>query len=160
MSRGGAPSGEFSALERRVLDVIQQRFPVAHAPYAEIARVLGGVAEQEVHACVCRLVERGAVRRIGAVFDTRRLGFASTLAALKVPVERIDDVARFVCALPGVSHCYRRAHDYNLWFTLAAPSQAGLDTLLREISAQTGIDPVLSLPVTRTFKINVNFRMA
>lgn len=159
MTADGAAPREFSALERAVLDIVQQHFPVTHAPFAHIAQAIGGTTEEEVHACVRRLAERGVIRRIGAVFDTRRLGFASTLAAIRVPEERIDEAAAIVCALPGVSHCYRRAHEYNLWFTLAAPSCEELQTLLDDIAQRTRTAGLLNLPVTRTFKINVNFRM-
>lgn len=154
------PLQEFSELERRVLNLIQDGFPQCHAPYAEMARRLGGgVGEQQVWACVQELVERKVIRRLGAVFDTRNLGFVSTLVAMRVPDERIDAVGEIISAYNGVSHNYRRDGEYNLWFTLAAPSQEQLELTLREICRRTQIEDVLNLPTTRMHKIRVNFEV-
>jgi len=150
---------ELSDLERAVLNLIQTGFPVAHAPYAEMAQQIGGVSEEAVFACVRSLVDRGIIRRLGAVFDTKRLGFMSALIAMRVPPERIDEVGELVSAYPGVSHNYRREHEYNLWFTLAAPSRQRLMDTLAEIRERTGIEDVLYLPTVRMHKIFVNFEI-
>ncbi len=147
-------------LERAVLNIIQTGFPLAHAPYAEMARQIGNVSEEEVYRCVRGLVDRGIIRRLGAVFDTKKLGFMSALIAMRVPEERIDEVGMLISQYPGVSHNYKRGHDYNLWFTLAAPSRQQLMDTLQEIKERTGIDDVLYLPTVRMHKIFVNFEIS
>lgn len=152
---------ELSALDRAVLNIIQTQFPICHSPYAAIAERIGnGVTEEQVHRCILNLIERGIVRRLGAVFDTKKLGFMSALIAMRVPPERIDEVGELVSSYPGVSHNYRREHEYNLWFTLAAPSRQQLMETLEEIKKRSGIDDVLYLPTVRMHKIFVNFELA
>ena len=106
-----------------------------------------------------RLVADGSVRRIGPVFDSRLLGYASTLVAARVPPDRLAAVADRVSRLPGVTHNYERRHPYNLWFTLTAPSQAALDETLARLRTETGAE-FHSLPALAVYKIRVQFDLA
>ena len=147
-----------NSLDKALLNVIQQDFPVCPRPYAELAQQLS-CEEQELLQRVRRLKANGTIKRLGAVFDTQHLGFASTLIAMRVPEERIDAVAEEISTYRGVSHNYKRTHHYNLWFTLAAESQEALTRTIAEIRERTGIDEVLVLPARKTFKIRVNFEV-
>lgn len=146
------------AIDRKLLNLIQEDFPLAAAPFAEVAARLG-IGEAEVLDRVGRLKEQGIIRRIGAVFDLRKLGFVSTLCAARVPEEKVAAFVGTVNACPGVTHNYRREHEYNVWFTLIAPGEEELSDLLADIKAKTGIDDILSLRAVRTFKINARFEM-
>lgn len=144
-------------LDRRLLDIIQTGFPIASRPYAVLGEQLG-LSEHDALARVVSLRARGIIRRIGANFQSSRLGFRSTLCAASVPEAQLDAFTAAVNALPGVTHNYLRAHHYNVWFTLTAPSwQTALDTLAA-LSAQTGI-AILNLPAERMYKIRVDFSM-
>jgi siroheme decarboxylase len=159
MSQTTSAEPNLSQLERDILNIIQQGFPVHHAPYAEMARIIGGVDEKQVYDTVIDLMERKIIRRLGAIFDTRKLGFMSTLMAMRVPAERIDEVGAIVSDYAGVSHNYKRDYEYNLWFTLAAPSRRELTDTIEEIKQRTGVEDVLYLPTVHLHKIFVNFDM-
>lgn len=150
---------QLDELDRRILNIIQAGFPIHHSPYAEMARQIGNVSEHEVHSRVLDLINRGVIRRLGAVFDTKRLGFMSTLIAMRVPEERIDEVGELVSSYNGVSHNYKREHPYNLWFTLAAASRQELMATIEDIKRRTGIEDLLYLPTVRMHKIFVNFEL-
>jgi siroheme decarboxylase len=143
-------------IDRKLLNRIQQDFPITAEPFAEVAAQFG-IGETEVLERIGRLKEEGIIRRIGAVFDLRKLGFASTLCAARVPEESIREFVEIVNACPGVTHNYRRDDEYNVWFTLIAPGEEELATALAGIKLETGIDDILSLRATRTFKINARF---
>ncbi len=145
-------------IDRKLLNLIQEDFPITAAPFAEVAVRLG-IGEAEVLERIGRLKEEGIIRRIGAVFDLRKLGFASTLCAARVPEEKVQAFVETVNACPGVTHNYRREHEYNIWFTLIAPGEEELAAALAEIKRKTGIDDILSLRAVRTFKINARFEM-
>ena len=104
-----------------------------------------------------RLREKGIIRRIGAVFDLRKLGFVSTLCAARVPEEKMAAFVKTVNDCPGVTHNYRRNHDYNVWFTVIAAGEDELSRLLVEIKEKSGIADIISLRAVRTFKINARF---
>lgn len=142
--------------DKKLLNLIQENFPVMARPYLEIARRLN-MEEKEVIARIRRLKKDGIIRRIGAVFDLRKLGFRSTLCAARVPEEAVPSFVVAVNELPGVTHNYRRDDDYNLWFTLIAPDEEELLSTLERIKRNTGISDILNLPAARTFKINARF---
>lgn len=147
---------ELTDLDRRVLDRIQAAFPVTSRPFAALAKDFG-VTEAEVIASVRGLKSAGVIRRIGAIFDSHRLGYKSTLCAIAVPEERIEEVAALISEFPNVTHNYEREDRYNVWFTLIAHSPARVQAILDEIAERTGIDDILDLPAIRLFKIKVDF---
>ena len=142
--------------DRRILNEIQRNFPVTHRPFLALARKLG-MKEKEILARVQRLKESGIIRRIGASFSARSVGFSSTLCAAKVPPEKIGEFVEVVNSYPGVTHNYEREGDYNIWFTLIAPSRKHIEEILTEISRRTGVKKILNLPATKTIKIAVDF---
>lgn len=145
-------------MDRTILNEIQSDFPIDSRPYQALAEKLG-CSEAEVLRRVRRLKEHEVIRRIGANFNSRKLGYTSTLCAAKVPPERIEDFVGVVNSYPGVTHNYRRDHEYNIWFTLIAPSEDDLRRTIEEIAAETEVGEILSLPAERIFKIRVDFEM-
>jgi DNA-binding Lrp family transcriptional regulator len=147
---------ELDALDRAILNEIQSHFPIVPRPFAEVGRRVG-VPEAEVLRRVQAMAESGVIRRLGANFTSRKLGYTSTLCAATVPPESLDRFVEVVNRYPGVTHNYLREHHYNVWFTLIAESLSRLDQILAEISRATGIQEILSLPAREVFKIKVDF---
>ncbi len=138
--------------------MLQTDFPVEAEPFKTVAARIG-VSESEVLERVRKMKKDGIIRRIGAVFDSKKLGYASTLCAARVPESRKRDFVETVNACPGVTHNYQRSNDYNIWFTLTAPSEEELERTIKEIRRLTGVDDILSMPAVRTFKINASFEV-
>jgi DNA-binding Lrp family transcriptional regulator len=143
-------------LERCLLNDYQRDFPLTPTPYAEIARALG-VSEEEVLERLRALRATGAISRVGAVLRPRRLG-ASTLAAMAVPEERLEEVAAIVSARSEVNHNYEREHRYNLWFVAQAGNETELAQLLADVELRTGIT-VLALPMLVDYHIDLGFEL-
>ena len=72
------PDTGLSDLDRRILTEIQTGFPISSAPYCDLGVRLD-VPELDVVNSVLGLRETGVIRRIGAIFDSGRLGYRSTL---------------------------------------------------------------------------------
>ncbi len=143
-------------LDRQLLNVVQTDFPIASRPYQVLAKRMD-IAEEEALERVRSLAESGIIRRIGASFDTRKLGHASALAAARVPTERLEEVADIVSSYPQVTHNYGRDFEYNLWFTLVCRNAEEVVQTIEEIKFRTGISDLHTLPAERTFKIRVDF---
>ena len=152
VGRGSDPL--LSDLERHLLNVYQRRLPLSPTPYADMAESLG-VSEAELLACLQDLTERGIVSRVGAVFRPNRIG-VSTLAAMRVPAARLDEVAALVSACSEVNHNYERGHEFNLWFVATAADPQALERVLRDIERRSGI-PVMDLPLEQDFHIDLGF---
>ena len=145
-------------MDRMILNEIQSHFPIEARPYQVLAEKLG-CSEQEALQRVQSLKDREVIRRIGANCNSRKLGYTSTLCAAQVPPQQMERFVAVVNSYPGVTHNYRRAHDYNIWFTLIAPSKEEIQRILEEISESTGVKEVMSLPAERLFKIQVDFEV-
>ncbi len=143
-------------VKETVLGTIQSGFPIAPDPYGALADQLG-FERDEVEKALLDLREEGLVRRIGASFDSKRLGYSSTLCALAVPPERADEVAAIINAYPGVTHNYLRENRYNIWFTLITRSAEDRARILGKIVEKSGCDDLLDMPATKMYKIRVDF---
>jgi DNA-binding Lrp family transcriptional regulator len=143
-------------VDKQLLNIIQRGFPISSRPYQQLADELG-ITEGEVMERIASLKEEGIIRRLGGIFDSKKLGYKSTLCAIKVPEEKIPEVTKIINAYKGVTHNYLREHPYNMWFTLIASSAETIEELLSEMRRETGIDDIINLPAVNFFKINVNF---
>jgi DNA-binding Lrp family transcriptional regulator len=149
-------NADLTDIERRLLNDFQHDFPLAPAPYADIAQSLG-VSEAEVLTALARLQDAGAVSRVGAVVRPNTVG-ASTLAAMAVPPEDLERVAALVSDYAEVNHNYEREHRLNLWFVATAPDSTRLQQVLDEIAAGTGYE-VFSFPLVEDYHIDLGFEL-
>ncbi|NVO25363.1 Lrp/AsnC family transcriptional regulator [Donghicola mangrovi] len=147
----------FDTLDQRLLDDFQRDFPLTPRPFAVLAENLG-TDEDTVLAHLSAMQADGRIARVGATVRPNTAG-ASTLAAMAIPEERIEQVAAQVSRRPAVNHSYLREHDWNLWFVAAAPSSDALAEDLARIEADTGL-PVLDLRLVRPFNIDLGFPLA
>jgi DNA-binding Lrp family transcriptional regulator len=154
MGGGGGRQTPLTVLERHLLNDFQDGFPLVERPYAAIAERLG-VDEQQVIDLLQTLQADGFVSRVGPVFRPNRVG-ASTLAAMAVPVERLQQVAELVNAYPEVNHNYEREHVFNLWFVATAADRKRLGEVLQDIERRSGLK-VLDLPMIEDYFINLGF---
>ncbi|MGI6453450.1 MAG: Lrp/AsnC family transcriptional regulator [Syntrophomonadaceae bacterium] len=146
-----------SVFERRVLNILQEDFPLSETPFADMATKIG-VDEDTLLATIEKLKNQGIIRRIGGVIDSNQFGFVSTLCAVKVPEPRIEEVAAIINKYPGVTHNYLRDHDYNIWFTLTCPSDKTLNQVIASLEAETDCK-IEKMPAEKVFKIKVLFDM-
>lgn len=141
-------------LDQRLLNDFQRDLPLVPRPFAAIATRLE-TTEADTLTRLRRLLEGGHISRVGATCRPNTAG-ASTLAALRVPERRLEDVAALVGEEPGVNHSYQREGDWNLWFVATAPDAEALAASLARIETATAL-PVLSLPLVRAFNIDLGF---
>jgi len=113
--------------------------------------------EEEVLTLVQKLKDEKIIRQTSAIFDTKRLGYKSSLVAFKVSEDKVDQAAKIINAHPGVSHNYLRNHDYNIWFTMAVSpeSKFGLEKTIDILKERTGAEDGIVLPTLKMFKISV-----
>ena len=147
-----------SDTDRELLNAVQWDFPLEPAPYAALGARLG-LSEPEVRARVAAVKEAGVLRQLSAIFDTRALGYHSSLVAAKIDPDRVDDAAAVISAHPGVSHNYKRNHAFNLWYTIAVPPDESLDEHLDVLHRTSGAIVTRKLPTLQLYKIGVKLDM-
>ncbi len=146
------------SLDTRLLNLIQTEVPLVERPFADLGRSLG-VDEGEVLRRIGQLKSppRPVIRQISAIFDSKALGYQSTLVAGRIDDSRLEQAAAIINRHPGVSHNYRRTHAYNLWYTLAVPpdSRLGLQGTVDVLHRQSGALATRLMPTLKLFKIGV-----
>lgn len=173
-------------LEQQILDIIQDGFPIAERPYAVLADLLNHtptchpegtqdrLSEQSVFEAVESLRASGVIRRLGGVYDSRKLGFVSRLCAGVVPASELDfsepregrtptaleKFAEVVAKIPAITHNYVRSHYYNVWFTVIAESEEAVQAVVDKVKSETALQDVHVLASKRLFKINTVMKSA
>ncbi len=141
--------------DQQLLNIIQIEFPLVPRPFAALGERIGD-SEEQVLTRYRRLKDQRIIRQVSAIFDTRRLGYHSSLVASAIPEPRVDQAAEVINAHPGVSHNYRRNHEFNLWWTVAVPPDMDLDTHVRALHRLSRAASTRILPTLKLYKIGVD----
>jgi len=142
--------------DKKLLAALQRDVPVLFRPWDTLGEPLGLDGDETLRR-VRALKDDGVIRQISAIFDTRSLGYQSSLVAATCEPQREEAVAAVINEHPGVSHNYARNHAYNLWFTLAVSLQSrlGLEKTVQILQQRSGAGEMRLLPTLRLFKIGV-----
>lgn len=140
--------------ELTLVDRWQHNFPLVDKPFEVIGRA-AALNERDAIDVFRRLREIGVISRIGAVVRPNTVG-ASTLAALQVPPERLDEVAAIVSREPLVTHNYERTHVLNLWFVIAGADAGAIAATFDSIRQQTGLGAI-DLPMLKAYHLGLGF---
>lgn len=124
--------------DKLIINRLQQGFPIGEAPYRQVAEELG-ISEADLLNRLQTLLADGVLSRFGPMYHAEQMGGALTLAALKVPDERFDEVTDIVNAFPEVAHNYARNHVLNMWFVLATERPEQVAETIAAIERQTGL---------------------
>jgi DNA-binding Lrp family transcriptional regulator len=153
--RGG--DNAITEFDRRLLELIQHGVPLVREPFALIAEQLDCSRQAVLDRITALRGEDGLIREIAGIFDAVTLGYTQALIAFRVAKEGLNEAGALVAAHPGVSHCYARTGDYNLWFTLAISprSEFGLYRTAEVLAASCGPADYLVLPMLKRYKLDV-----
>jgi len=145
-------------LDKEILNEIQWTFPLVSKPFDDLAKKFG-ISVDVIKDRLINLKKIGVLRQLSAIFDTRRLGYKSSLVAMEIEPDKLDFVAHQINRHPGVSHNYERNHQFNLWFTLAVPPGSDLKSEVDKFTKLDGIKKTRMLPTIKLFKIGVKLDM-
>ncbi len=109
------PRRPIDEIDRRIVAATQAGLPLVPKPYRVIAEALG-LEVDEVMDRMKRMLKNGAIRRIGAVPNHYRLGFAANgMTVWDIADEEVAEAGRQVGELEFVTHCYRRPRHLPIW---------------------------------------------
>jgi len=149
---------------------LQRGIPVCENPFEVVGRKFS-LSATEVVGIIREFLQSGKARRFGGIFDSKRLGYMSTLCAVRLDNNMLQQALPIFLAESGITHCYLRGcpeqlqgvgrqpeYDIlpNIWFTYIH-ERGRFDSGLRELSKKLAPAKVLSLPALQRFKIDVIF---
>jgi len=148
-------------IDRRILQELQDDFPLRERPYDIVADRLQ-ITTEELWTRIERMLDEGVIRRIGASVDSSKFGFRSTLAAVRVEPELVDRAADVIGQFHEVTHSYLRDDAFNIWFTIIAVDDKRIEEILEQIRTCLSLErsEVLNLPVRRLFKLDARFKVS
>lgn len=140
-------------IDKAIVNRLQQGFPICESPYRLVAEQLG-ISETQLLDRLNALLADGVLSRFGPMYHAEQMGGALTLAALKVPEQRFEEVTEIVNAFPEVAHNYARNHALNMWFVLATEKPEQVQTVIAEIEKQTGLT-VYNMPKSKEYYVGL-----
>jgi siroheme decarboxylase len=148
-----APAGALDALDRRIINTLQDGFPVCERPYAQVAAQLG-TDEQTLIGRLGRLLDERFLTRFGPMYQAERLGGAFSLVAMRVPAGDLERVAGIVNGFTEVAHNYEREHEFNMWFVLATETPQAIAEVLGRIEQASGY-PCYNMPKLEEYYVRL-----
>ncbi len=143
-------------LDKQVLNRIQYNFPISEDPYGVLA-IEFDIDRSRVYNLICNLRHEGIIRRIGASFNSAKLGYSTVLAAAEVVPSEISSVAEDINRFSEVTHNYQRDDKINLWFTIISPSYDKQHEIIDTIKNKPGVANVYTFPACEIYKLKVDF---
>jgi DNA-binding Lrp family transcriptional regulator len=140
-------------IDKQIINTLQDGFPICNAPYRQVAAQLG-LTEQDLIARLKALLDNGALTRFGPLYNAEQMGGALTLAAVKAPIERFDEITEIVNSFPEVAHNYARSHELNMWFVIATAIPEQIQHTINAIEQATGLT-VYNMPKIKEYFVNL-----
>ena len=152
-----------------LLVLLQKGLPLVERPFMTLGEKCGA-SEAEVLETITELFSNDHARRFGGVFDTRRLGFKSSLCAVHLDEAHFDQKLDLLLHENGITHSYRRGQPEglkalvtqdtstvpNFWFTYIHDANS-YDAAIADIATRLAPDQLLELPALKRFKVDVIF---
>jgi len=140
-------------IDKRIINALQDGFPICDAPYLKVAAELG-LTEQDLITRLKALLDNGVLTRFGPLYNAEQMGGALTLAAVKAPKERFDEITETINSFPEVAHNYARSHELNIWFVIATETPEQIQQTIEAIERQTGLN-VYNMPKKKEYFVNL-----
>lgn len=146
-------------IDKKILSGIQNGLNIDSRPFLILANNIG-ITENDVIERIKKLKGLGYIRRIGGIFDSKKLGYFSTLCAASVPKSKMNLASSVINSYDEVTHNYIRDDYYNMWFTIIANSNERIKEIISSVKDKTEIQNIVSLPAVRLFKIKATFNIS
>lgn len=143
----------FSDVEKNILNELQKHMGFKVAQFELLAKKIG-IEEDVLIDHMINLQNRGIITRIGPFFNLDRSSGYVSLVAMTVPENEYIRVTNIVNAYDEIAHNYKRDNKFNMWFVIAASSEAEAMRVLREIEDKSGIK-VFNLPKLKEYSLDL-----
>lgn len=146
-----------SAIDRRILNTIQENIPFSARPFEALAEK-AGIGEAYLLKKLTELKKKGLIKDYAARINHKKLGYKSTLVGLKAPADMLERIAKEIIIYPEVTHCFQRKGEYNLWVVFIYKNRR-LESILRKIAKSVVRRDILNLKTVRKFKLKTRLEV-
>lgn len=146
-----------SAIDRKILNYIQEDIPLSPKPFKKIAGQLN-MEEGDIIKRIKQLKDEGIIRSFAAGLNHRKLGFKSTLLGIKVSSDKLDSIVKEVTIYPEVTHCYLRKGEHNLWLVFLCKN-GKMSRFINKLTSRVGKGNILNLTTKKQFKLRTRLKI-
>ena len=143
--------------DRKIINHLQGGFPLTENPWDDLAAQLD-IPADEIISRIQHLQDEGYLSRFGPMYHAEKMGGGLTLAAIKVPEDRYDEVTNIVNSFDEVAHNYARDHILNMWFVVATEKPEQVLNVINNIEQQTGLR-VYNMPKQEEYFLGLKFEV-
>ncbi len=147
----------FDAIDRVIVNQLQDGFPICERPYAAAAQALH-IEESELLMRLERLLKDNRLTRFGPLYNVEQAGGAFVLVAMSVPTEDLERVIDVINAMPQVAHNYQREHSLNLWFVVGTSKVEEIDEVVAHIERHSGY-VAYAMPKLKEYFLELKLRV-
>lgn len=143
-------------IDKQIIAFIQADIPLEVRPYKELANSLG-ITEADVIVRIRNLMNKGLLRRFGAVLRHQKAGYDyNAMVAWQVETEQTDEMGELIASFSEVSHCYLREtppeFGYNLFAMIHARSEKEFNEVVSRLSDASGLKKFIVIKSKKEFK--------
>ncbi len=140
-----ANEGELDALDRRILDILQQD---GRKTFAEIGALVG-LSAPSAHQRVKKLELRGTIRRYAALLDAAAAGYGVLAFILVVQAAHADwdELGRSFAAVPEITECHHVAGAEDYLLKVRARDTLDLERVLGQVRGDPHVDATRTMVV-------------
>lgn len=146
-----------SALDRKILNKIQEDIPLVPEPFKVLAKDTG-VTEENLFKRIEELKDKGIIRGYTVGVNHKILGFKSTLLGLRVLQDKVESLGKELAAYPEITHCFQRKGEFNLWVVFIY-KDGRLKEFLDKLGQKIGKENILNLKTLRKFKLKTRLKI-
>lgn len=146
-----------SALDRKIINCIQEDIPLTARPFAVLSQKIG-IKERLLLERLRQLKDKGLICRFSGRINHKQLKFKSTLLGLRVPPKRVEEISGKLRNLSEVTHCFLRKGRYNIW-TVVIYKNGALKKILKDMEKSLGKENILNLTTQKKFKLKTNLKI-
>ncbi len=147
---------KLTALQKNILNFLQQDIPCEEHPYAKIA-LENKVDEKTIVSQIKSLKKSGYIRRFGAILAHHKVGLkVNCMCVWIVPLSKIKKIAGNAKKMPQISHCYLRKTSkkwpYNFYTMIHAKTKKQCSEIIEFLAKTADVEEYEMLFTEKQFK--------
>jgi len=131
-----------SEKEMKIAQIIQRDLPLEKRPFKEMGN-LTGMSERDILEHIGDMMDRGVIRKFGAVIRHQMAGYTeNAMVVWAVPEDQREAAGNILASFPEITHCYERTPPFEgkyAIFTMVHFREGEGDGVIRKLSEASGI---------------------
>jgi DNA-binding Lrp family transcriptional regulator len=131
-----------SEKEMKIAQIIQRDLPLEKRPFRDMEN-LTGMSEKDILEHIGDMMDRGVIRKFGAVIRHQKAGYTeNAMVVWAVPEHQREAAGNILASFREITHCYERTPPFEgkyAIFTMVHFREGEGDGIIRKLSEASGV---------------------